>query len=112
MRNGWYFLLVNNSQETIKRWIYFAIATALIFAAMMAVVISPDHLQFVKPFLPLALMIVMVAAGVNLHAILWRTRQSTMSKTAKALISTIATFVIFVGIAFVIGIVAAIVRRI
>jgi hypothetical protein len=56
-------------------------------------------------------MAVMVAAGVNLHAILWRSGQSTLSKTAKALISAIATFGIFMGIAFVIGIVAAIVRR-
>ena len=102
---------MSGSRETARRWIYFAAATALVFAAMMAVVIFPDHLQSVKPFLPLALLVVMVAAGANLHAILWRSGQSTMSKTSKALISAIATFGIYMGIAFFIGIIAAIVRR-
>jgi hypothetical protein len=102
---------MNGPRETVRRWIYFAAATALVFAAMTAVVIFPGHLQSVKPFLPLALLVVMVAAGVNLHGILWQSGQSTMSKTSKALISAIATFGIYMGIAFIIGIIAAIVRR-
>jgi hypothetical protein len=102
---------MSNSRETVRRWIYFTIAIVLYFATMIALLYF-HFLQSIKPFLPLSLMAVMIVAGANLHGILWADGQSTISKTAKAFISAIATFGIFIGIGFLIGIIAAILKRI
>jgi hypothetical protein len=91
-------------------WIYFTIAIVLYFAAMIALLYC-HFLQSIKPFLPLSLLAVMIVAGVNLHGILWAARQSAMPKTVKALLSAIATFGIFIGTGFLIGIMAVILKR-
>ena len=99
------------TEETKKHWIYFTIAILLYSAARMALLYC-HLLQSIKSFLPLILLTVMIFAGVNLHGILWANGPSTMPKTVKAVLSAIATFGIFIGTGFLIGIIAVMLKRI